>query len=219
MKTSETAPSETERVTEIIRNEIIDGVRKPGSRLVERELAQDLGVSRVPIREALKLLATEGLVTSRPNTWSTVREFTPSDIADLNEVREAFEVMAFELAAQRHTREGLAELETVVRRGQEAADNGNAIEAHRAAADFHETVTELAGNELLREIGRFLSPRLRWQLGQHDDLSCVAEEHAQLYEAVARRDAGQMRDLVLSHLQSSQQRHMEHLSREASRAG
>ncbi len=215
MKTSETALSETERVTEILRNEIIDGIRKPGSKLVERELANELGVSRVPVREALKQLATEGLVTPRPNTWSTVREFSPSDIADLNEVREAFEVMAFELAAQRHTREGLAKLEAVVRRGRESSDKGDAIAAHRAAADFHETVIELAGNDLLGEIGGMLSSRLRWLLGQHDDLSCVADEHAELYEAIARRDSALMRELVLNHLKSSQQRHLEHLSHEA----
>ncbi|MDN6176902.1 MAG: GntR family transcriptional regulator, partial [Brevibacterium sp.] len=82
--------SETVRVTEVLRNEIIDGVRLPGSKLVERNLATELGVSRVPIREALKQLASEGLVANRPNTWSTVREFSPSDIADLNEVRTVF---------------------------------------------------------------------------------------------------------------------------------
>lgn len=67
---------ESERVTRQLRDEIIDGVREPGSKLVERELAAELGVSRLPVREALKALVTEGLVTPRPRTWAVVREFT-----------------------------------------------------------------------------------------------------------------------------------------------
>ncbi|RBP66110.1 GntR family transcriptional regulator [Brevibacterium sanguinis] len=210
MRTSDSARSETVRVTDILRDEIIDGVRKPGSRLVERDLARELGVSRVPIREALKQLAGEGLVSPRPNTWSTVREFTASDIADLNEVLGAFEVMTFELAAQRHTREGLADLEAAVARGREFAARGDAIGARRAAADFHEIVTELAGNVLLVEIGGLLSSRKRWLLSQHDDLAHVAEEHAGLCEAIARRDVSGISALVLDHLESSQRRHIAH---------
>ncbi|WP_309132531.1 GntR family transcriptional regulator [Brevibacterium sp.] len=197
-------------MTTALRDEIIDGIRKPGSRLVERDLAMDLGVSRVPIREALKQLASEGLVTPRPNTWSTVREFTTSDIADLNEVLSAFEVMTFELAAQRHTRETLSELETVVRRGLEFAERGDAIGARRAAADFHEIVTKISGNALLVEIGGLLSSRKRWLLSQHDDLSHVAEEHSGLFDAIARRDVGGIKSLVLEHLESSQKRQIQH---------
>ena len=69
---------ESERVTRRLRDEIIDGVRAPGSRLVERELAESLGVSRLPVREALKTLVAEGLVTPRPRSWAVVREFTTS---------------------------------------------------------------------------------------------------------------------------------------------
>ena len=136
MKSAESPQSETMRVTEALRNEIIEGHRRPGSRLVERNLATELGVSRVPIREALKKLASEGLVTNRPNTWSTVREFSPSDIADLNEVRTVFDVLSFELAAQRHTREGLARLEATMLKGRELADAGDVAGAHRCAAEF-----------------------------------------------------------------------------------
>ena len=101
---------ESERVTKQLRDDIIDGVRRPGSRLVERELAAELGVSRLPVREALKALIAEGLVTQGPRSWAVVREFTPTDIADLDEVRSALEVFTFRLAAQRHTRTGLAQL-------------------------------------------------------------------------------------------------------------
>lgn len=205
--------SETVRVTEVLRNEIIDGIRLPGSKLVERNLATELGVSRVPIREALKQLAAEGLVANRPNTWSTVREFSPSDIADLNEVRTVFDILSFELAAQRHNREGLAKLEATMAKGKELSKAGDVVGAHRSAADFHAIVTELSGNRLLAEIGELLDSRMRWQLSQHDDLDFVATEHAQLYDAIAHRDQTKVRDLAARHLGTSQEQHDKHKER------
>ncbi|MGC3021421.1 GntR family transcriptional regulator [Brevibacterium sp. FAM 24630] len=207
MTSAETPRSETVRVTEVLRNEIIDGDRAPGEKLVERNLATELGVSRVPIREALKKLASEGLVTNRPNTWSTVREFSPSDIADLNEVRTVFDVLSFELAAQRHTRQGLARLEATMLKGRELSDAGDVVGAHRCAAEFHAIVVELSGNELLAEIGTLLDSRMRWQLSQHDDLDVVATEHAELFDAIARRDQELAGALAARHLGTSQEQH------------
>ncbi|MCM1014056.1 GntR family transcriptional regulator [Brevibacterium sp. XM4083] len=213
MKNNDTPRSETLRVTEVLRGEIIDGQRAPGSRLVERNLASELGVSRVPIREALKQLASEGLVTHRPNTWATVREFSPSDIADLAEVRQAFDLLSFELAAQRHTREGLERLEATMTAGRRQAEAGDAVGAHRSAADFHAIVTELSGNRLLVEVGELLDSRMRWQLSQHDELDVVATEHAELFDAIAHRDIERVRALASHHLDTSRQQHDKHRER------
>ncbi|EKU49216.1 GntR family transcriptional regulator [Brevibacterium casei] len=213
MKNNDSPRSETVRVTEILRDEIIDGVRAPGSRLVERNLASELGVSRVPVREALKQLASEGLVAHRPNTWATVREFSPSDVADLAEVRQAFDLLAFELAAQRHTREGLASLEATMEAGRRQAEAGDAVGAHRSAAAFHSIVTELSGNRLLVEVGQLLDSRMRWQLSQHDELDVVATEHAELFDAIAHRDVDRVRELATHHLSTSRQQHDKHRER------
>ena len=83
----------------MLREEIIDGRRAPGSRLVERDLAADMGVSRIPVRDALHELVAEGLVTSRPRTWAVVRTFSETDVEELIEVRSALEVLAFRRAA------------------------------------------------------------------------------------------------------------------------
>src|SRR5699024_2619838 len=186
---------------------------------VGRNLATELGVSRVPIRESLKKLASEGLVTNRSNTWSTVRVFSPSDIADLNEVRTVFDVLAFELAAQRHTREGLARLEATMLEGRQLSEAGEVVGAHRCAAEFHAIVTELSGNELLAESGALLDSRMRRQLSQHDDLAVVATEPAELFEAIARRDLPKVRDLAAIHLGTSQQQHDKHTERLARTVG
>lgn len=191
---------ESARVTRVIRDQILDGVRAPGSKLVERDLAVELGVSRVPVRDALKALVTEGLVTPRPRTWAVVREFTPADVADLNEVRSALEVLTFRLAANRRTREGLELLRSVLDSEMEAAHRGDLVHARRAAADFHETVTSLAGNELLHEIGGLLRSRIRWLLLQHEDIEGVADEHQALYEAIAERDVARVSSLILAHM-------------------
>lgn len=192
--------SEVERATRVLRDEILDGVRKPGSRLVERDLAADLGVSRVPVRDALKTLVAEGLVTPRPRTWATVREFTPADVADLNEVRSALEVLTFRLAANRRTREGLGRLRDVLDAELAAVRTGDALKARRAAADFHETVTAIAGNDLLFEIDGLLRSRIRWLLVQHENIEQVAAEHEALYDAIAQRDVARASTLILAHM-------------------
>ncbi|MFJ8083263.1 GntR family transcriptional regulator [Streptomyces sp. NPDC096205] len=194
---------ESERVTRQLRDEILDGVRRPGSRLVEREVAEHLGVSRLPVRDALKALVAEGLVTPRPRSWAVVREFSPSDVADLDEVRSALETLAFRLAAQRHTRAGLERLRADLDAELDAARAGDAVRARRAAADFHQTVTSLAANELLNEMERVLRSRMRWLLGQHDDLLGIAREHESLYDAIAARDVDRVEALVLAHLTTS----------------
>lgn len=195
---------ESERVTRRLRDEILDGHRPPGSRLVERDLAAELGVSRVPVRDALRALVAEGLVTARPRTWAVVREFTASDVADLTEVRAAFEPLTFRLAAQRRTRDGLQRLRTVLDNELAAADRGDGVAARRAAADFHEVVTDLAANELLSELERSLRSRMRWLLGQHDDLKAIAEQHEGLYAAIVDRDVPRVERLVAEHLATGQ---------------
>ena len=195
---------ESERVIRRLRDEILDGVRAPGDRLVERDLAAELGVSRVPVRDALRALVAEGLVTPRPRSWAVVREFTASDVADLNEVRAAVEPLAFRLAAQRRTRPGLDRLRGAVDAERAAARAGDAVRAHRAAADFHEIVTALAANELLSELERTMRSRMRWLLGRHDDLVTIAGQHAELYAAIADRDVARVEALATEHLATGQ---------------
>ncbi|TDQ00931.1 GntR family transcriptional regulator [Labedaea rhizosphaerae] len=195
---------ESERVTRQLRDEILDGARAPGDRLVERDLAADLGVSRVPVRDALRVLVAEGLVTPRPRSWAVVRAFTAADVANLNEVRAAFEPLTFRLAAQRRTDEGVERLRALVTDELAAARAGDAVRARRAAADFHEAVISLAGNDLLAELHGVLRSRLRWLLGQHDDLMAVAEQHEQLCAAIAAGDLALVDELAAAHLADGQ---------------
>ncbi|WP_313812891.1 GntR family transcriptional regulator [Glutamicibacter sp.] len=194
---------EAVRVAEQLRSEIIDGVRLPGSKLIEREVAVELGVSRLPVREALKTLISEGLVTQRPRSWAVVREFKASDIADVIEVRVALELMTFKLAAQRYTRTSLDELRAVLDEELDSARRGDALTSRRAGTKFHDLVNVMAGNELLCELHRSLGGRMRWLMAQHDDLMEMALEHERLYEAIAARDVAVMDELIPEHLETS----------------
>lgn len=194
---------EAARVTRLLRDQIVDGDRAPGSRLVERELATALGVSRVPVREALQTLAAEGLVTPRPRSWAVVRTFTDRDLLDLVEVRSAIEVLTVRLAAERRTLAQLDELATALGRETHAAAVGDATEARRAAADFHEVVSTMAGNSVLDEISGLTSSRIRWMLGQHDDLAAMAAEHTALLDVIRDGDVARAETLAREHLRTS----------------
>lgn len=204
---SSAVESETTRAARTLRDQIIDGERESGSRLVERELAAELGTSRVPVREALRQLAAEGLVTPRPRTWAIVREFTEEDVAEIEELRVALESLAFTGAARRHDAAGLERLRAVVARGEAAAAAGEAVVARRAAADFHTAVVELAGNRHLLQLWGTIDSRVRWMLSQHVDLVAVAEEHRLLCEAVASRDEERVAGMVLDHARTSRVEH------------
>lgn len=210
MTNSEERQLESTKIAAWLRDAILDGVRAPGARLIERDLAAEFGVSRVPVRDALKILVAEGLVELRPHTWAIVREFTDADLADLDEVRAVLEPFAFRLAAERHRRDGLARLRDALDREESSARAGDEIVARRAAADFHETVTELAENRLLSEMMRGIGSRLRWALSQYDDLQYISGEHVELFEAIESRDGDRAAQLAAAHLESSRRERVAH---------
>lgn len=197
--------SEAGRVARIVREQIVDGARPPGSRLVERDLATELGVSRVPVREALAVLAAEGLVTPRPRTWAVVRTFTPDDVEHLIEVRSALEPLTFRLAAERCTPEQVAVLAAALDRQEHAARTGDATGARRAAADFHEAAAATAANPVLDEIAGLTASRMRWLLGQHEDLAEMVAEHRALLDAIRDGDGERAANLAIRHLRTSRE--------------
>ncbi|WP_344684681.1 FCD domain-containing protein, partial [Actinocorallia glomerata] len=94
-----------------------------------------------------------------------------------------------------------------------AAQAGDAVTAHRAAAAFHSTVVELADNTHLQELWGTIQSRVRWMLSQHDDLLVVTQEHRGLFEALASRDEELLERLVVEHAQTSRDQHRERQAR------
>lgn len=201
---SPTGPAvpESIRVAHVLREQIIDGMRLPGAKLVERELAVELGISRVPVREALRALAAEGLVIPRPNSWMTVREFSSRDIEELFQVRTALDPLAFRLAAEQAAeqagQDGLARLKHAL-----DSEQGSSSSGAFQGAQFHSVVVQIAGNALLSEIWRTIESRMRWLLGQNSQSGEIHSDHADLYAAICAGDGSGAARLASDHIETS----------------
>jgi DNA-binding GntR family transcriptional regulator len=183
-------PSLSQVVGEKIRGQILEGRLRPGERLVEDRLSAELGVSRVPVREALRGLSMEGLVRLEPNRGATVTEVTPRLVADLVEVRTLLEALNARLAARRHDPKIVVLLEDTLRRGNEAAQSGSSEELARLNAEFHERLAEASRNAVLSDIMRSLRERtsLAFSINGRARASQDWQEHAAILAAVIDGD-------------------------------
>lgn len=139
-----------QKVCNAIREKIVTLHYKPGTRLNEQKLAQELGVSRTPVREALILLSTEGLVTMAPNVATHVSEINLQKLRELTELRLILEQGAARLAAVNRTPEQLASLQLLASK-IENADKGDADLMRRLDTEFHETTRMITNNESLAQ--------------------------------------------------------------------
>ena len=149
----------TKTVGDKIRGQILDGKLRPGERLVEDKLSVELGVSRVPVREALRELSAEGLVRLERNRGASVTEVTPAMVAELVEVRALLEGLNARLAAQRHDPQIIKQLGEILKRGNAAAGSGTSEQLARLNAEFHERLTEASRNSVLSDMMRGLRER------------------------------------------------------------
>jgi DNA-binding GntR family transcriptional regulator len=192
-------------VSEQIRGRILDGSLKPGERLVEDRLSAELGVSRVPVREALRGLSVEGLVTLLPRRGATVVEITPETVAELVEVRALLEGLNAKLAAQRHDPEIVGQLEDTLARGDRAAKAGTAEELARLNAEFHERLAVASRNSVLSEVMRGLRERtsIAFALNGRARAREDWDEHAGVLAAVIAGDSELAALLATRHVQNA----------------
>jgi DNA-binding GntR family transcriptional regulator len=177
-------------VGEKIRNRILGGDLRPGERLVEDRLSVELGVSRVPVREALRELSAKGLVRLERNRGASVTEVTPELVAELVEVRALLEGLNARLAAQRHDPAIIAELRDTLRRGNQAAKDAAADELARLNGEFHERLAAASRNSVLSDVMRGLRERtsLAFALNGRSRAREDWREHAGILEAVIAGD-------------------------------
>lgn len=198
-----------DQVRDVLRARIGDGVLAPGTRLIEQVLADELGVSRIPVREALRMLQTEGLVKTLPRKGAVVTTLSREDLEHLYDIREALEVMAFRLAAVHATAENIKHLESIL---SEAEQLGSADHAKvsRLNSDFHDSVFVMTGNPFLSGILEPLGGRLRLMIGQSYDHDRQLAEHAELLAALKKQDPDQAAAAALAHIRSSRQHALAH---------
>ncbi|MET9495124.1 GntR family transcriptional regulator [Streptomyces sp. NPDC006552] len=184
-----------------IRDDIVAGVHERGSRLTEEVLARRYGVSRVPVREALRTLEAEGFVVTRRHAGACVAEPTGQEAADLLEVRMLLEPLSAARAAQRRTEAHLKVLRGLVRLGQERARRGQNEDLRALGGWFHETLTGASGSPGLIALLTQLRHKIAWMYGVENPARPVESwaEHGAIVDAVARGDAERARALTARH--------------------
>ncbi|MEV7508164.1 GntR family transcriptional regulator [Streptomyces sp. NPDC089922] len=184
-----------------IRDDIVSGVFAPGARLTEEVLARRYGVSRVPVREALRTLESEGFVTTRRHAGACVAEPTAQEAADLLELRVLLEPLAAARAARRRTDGHLKVLRGLVRLGQERARQGQGEDLRALGGWFHETLSQASASPGLIALLTQMRHKTAWMFvvdAPARPTECWAE-HGALVDAVARGDAERARSLAAVH--------------------
>ncbi|MBB4683025.1 GntR family transcriptional regulator [Amycolatopsis jiangsuensis] len=189
-----------QRVRDELRERILTGRLRPGDRLVERELAEDLGVSRVPVREAIRSLEAEGFLVVQSPRRVVVRQLARVDVEELFDVREALESLAAGLAAERAGKPQLRRLERLLAEAARATQRGDGARIATLNSRLHDEIVTIAGNGLLSTVLQPLEGRLRWLTSQNEHWSDLLGEHRRLVEAIASGDAARARELAAEHV-------------------
>jgi DNA-binding GntR family transcriptional regulator len=188
-----------------LRQRIVEGQLAPGAKLNERELSELLQVSRTPLREAIKMLAAEGLVELLPNRGAVVAQMSEQDVADTFEVIAGLEGQSGELAAQRITDAELAEIRALHYEMLAAHTRRDLPTYYRINAQIHTRINAAACNPVLTQTWRTVNARLqalRFR-SNFDDTKWkrAVKEHDRMVELLGQHDAAGMRALLVSHLE------------------
>jgi DNA-binding GntR family transcriptional regulator len=193
-----------EAVADALREAILDGTLTPGSWLREAELAGEMKVSRTPVRDALRILAAEGLVNINANQGALVAPMTSDDILELYAIREVLEGLAARLAARRSPRACLEAFGRLIPEMRRLAEAGEIRQLSKLNFDFHTIVREAAGNRYLERslaqvqnaARRFPDPTLALP-GRVDE---SIDEHVALADAISTGDAVTAERLATEHM-------------------
>lgn len=179
-------------VFQTLRQAILKGELKPGERLMEIHLAQKLGVSRTPVREAIRKLELDGLVLMIPRKGAVVAEITVSDMEDVLEVRMALEELAVKQACRRITQEQMKELAGYAEEFKKSLQGDDLAVSAQADVAFHEVIYQATGNKRLIQILSNLREQMyRYRMECLKDRQSHAQllnEHKEILQALGSRD-------------------------------
>jgi len=193
-----------EEVVGRIRAILLDGEIPPGARIPERDLCDRLQISRTPLREALKVLAAEGLVQLLPNRGSRAAKLTDKDMRDLFEVCQGLEALAGELACERIAESEIAEIAAAHAAMVQHHRDEDLLQYYRCNRAIHEAIVAAAGNPVLTGLyasvtarirrARYVTPMTaqRWAL--------AVREHEAILNALQRRDGVSLSHILRTHL-------------------
>ncbi len=198
-----------EVVCETLREAICDGILEPGERLMEIQIAEELGVSRTPVREAIRKLELEGYVIMLPRRGTYVANLSIKDINEVYEIRASIDALAAGLAAERITDDELEQMERMLVATVEAFDKGDMDRVVEYDTKFHDILycasrnARLVGiiNNLREQLTRFRSISMAYP----GRMKKTMEEHGRMVEAIAQRDVELAQQLARQHMENSEQ--------------
>ena len=190
----------------VLRAEIIDGTIPAGARLKEEAIASRFGVSRVPIREALLQLESEGFIRTEKYKGATVSARSQQDVIELMQVRRGLEVLAATLAAEAHGGDQVEDLRAVVARGQQAGVHGAVDELPPLILEFHQIVARASGNVELARMLDGLLQRIAWgfELEIEDRIDTSWADHSAIATAILGGSPVQAGYLMEEHIRKDE---------------
>ena len=192
-----------------LRQAIITGEFAPGERLMEISLANRLGVSRTPVREAIRKLELEGLVIMIPRKGAQVARITEKNLRDVIEIRTVLEEFAAVLACERIDQSGLHDLRQAHEDLIRSVENGDILDIVDKDETFHDTIFRATNNDRLISIINNLREQFyRYRMEYVKDIrqrSNLVEEHRELLDAISSRDSIKAKELMKTHLLNQQQ--------------
>ena len=196
-------------VFQTLRTAILKGDLKPGERLMELQLASKLGVSRTPIREAIRMLEQEGLARTIPRKGAEVAGMTEKDMEDVLQIRCVLEELAARLSCQNITDEEMRELKIAMVAFEEKTREGNVVELAKADVTFHDIIYRAADNPKLLVLLNNLREqmyRYRTEYMKDDRIHPVLiREHKEMVKALERRDQELVAREVRQHLKNQEE--------------
>ena len=196
-------------VTARLRSLIVESYIKPGERVPELEISKDMGVSRTPIREALKVLASEGLVELLPLRGAVVKSFSAKDAADMLEVMGMLESFAAQKACQAEQKR-IDQVLAMHEKMKVLYTKGKRPEYFELNQKIHDALVDMADNESLTMVHYTLSKRMRSLRysgnSTPDHWRGALDDHELIAQALAQRDAKKMKKAVEAHFENTIQR-------------
>ena len=192
-----------------LRRAIITGEFAPGERLMEISIANRLGVSRTPVREAIRKLELEGLVIMIPRKGAQVAKITEKSLRDVIEIRCVLEEFAASLACERITEEGKEKLKEAHRQFVEAAQTNDIIDIVEKDEQFHDAIFQATCNDrLITIINNLREQFYRYRMEYVKDIeqhSVLVTEHEQLLHAIFNQDSETAKQIMRTHLKNQQE--------------
>ena len=191
-----------------LRQAILKGELKPGERLMEIQLAERLGVSRTPIREAIRKLELEGLVLMIPRKGAEVAKISARSLRDVLEVRRALEELAIELACQRMSEEDVGNLQKAQEDFKKAIAEGDAMKIAETDEHYHDVIYEGTQNaKLIQMLNNLREQMYRYRLEyikDEDKRKILVLEHEKILKTVRERKVAEAKEAVREHIDNQE---------------